>query len=146
MLADNLKVLLGTTYALYFKITGFHWNVEGSNFPQYHEFLNNYYDEVYATADTIAEYVRSLDVYAPGSMARMLELSVLQEQPKIPRAELMFTELLQDTEALIEMVKSVFDEATGERQQGIANFMADLQDLYSKKRWMIRSILKTDRE
>ena len=146
MLADNLKVLLGTTYGLYFKITGFHWNIEGSDFPQYHEFLNTYYDEVYATADTIAEYVRSLDVYAPGSMARMLELSVLQEQTKIPRAELMFAELLQDTETLIEMVKSVFDQATGEREQGIANFMADLQDLYSKKRWMIRSILKTDRE
>lgn len=146
MLADNLKVLLGTTYGLYFKITGFHWNIEGSDFPQYHEFLNTYYDEVYATADTIAEYVRSLDAYAPGSMARMLELSVLQEQTKIPRAELMFAELLQDTETLIEMVKSVFDQATGEREQGIANFMADLQDLYSKKRWMIRSILKTDRE
>lgn len=146
MLADNLKVLLGTTYGLYFKITGFHWNIEGSDFPQYHEFLNDYYDAVYATADTIAEYIRSLDVYAPGSMARMLELSVLQEQAKIPRAELMFTELLQDTETLIEMVKSVFDEATGERQQGIANFMADLQDLYTKKRWMIRSILKKERE
>jgi starvation-inducible DNA-binding protein len=146
MLADNLKVLLGTTYGLYFKITGFHWNIEGSDFPQYHEFLNDYYDAVYATADTIAEYIRSLDVYAPGSMARMLELSVLQEQAKIPRAELMFTELLTDTETLIEMVKSVFDEATGERQQGIANFMADLQDLYTKKRWMIRSILKKERE
>jgi hypothetical protein len=40
----------------------------------------------------------------------------------------------------------MFDVATQERQQGIANFMAELQDLYSKRAWMIRSILKTDRE
>ena len=146
MLADNLKILLGSTYGLYFKITGFHWNIEGSNFPQYHDFLNTYYDEVYATADTIAEYIRSLDSYAPGGMMRMLELSVVKDQPKIPRAELMFAELLADTDMMIQMVAAVFDEATAERQQGIANFMADLQDLYSKKRWMIRSILKTDRE
>jgi DNA-binding ferritin-like protein len=58
----------------------------------------------------------------------------------------MFGELLADTDMMIQMVAAIFDEATAERQQGIANFMADLQDLYSKKRWMIRSILKTDRE
>jgi len=145
MLADNLKILLGSTYGLYFKTTGFHWNVEGTDFPQYHDFLNEYYGEIYGSADTIAEYIRSLDSYAPGSMSRMTELSVIQDQPKIPRAELMFVELLQDTETLIQLVQTIFDEATAERQQGIANFMADLQDLYSKKRWMLRSILKKER-
>jgi starvation-inducible DNA-binding protein len=146
MLADNLKILLGSTYGLYFKTHGFHWNVEGSDFPQYHKFLNKYYDEIYGSADTIAEYIRSLGAFAPGSMTRMMELNVVQDQLKIPRAELMFAELLQDTEKMIEMVKDIFDEATENREQGIANFMADLQDLYSKRRWMIAAILKKERE
>jgi DNA-binding ferritin-like protein len=58
----------------------------------------------------------------------------------------MFVESLQDCEKMIELVVAMFDEATNERQQGIANFMAELQDLYAKKAWFIRSILKQERE
>ena len=45
-----------------------------------------------------------------------------------------------------QLATAIFDVATEERQQGIANYMAELQDLYGKKAWMIRSILKKDRE
>ena len=146
MLVDNLKVLLGSTFVEYTKIHGFHFNVEGSDFPQYHDFLNEYYGEVYATIDTIGEYIRVLDSYTPGGLMRMAELSVIQDQPKVPRAELMFSELLQDTEIMINLVEQIFNEAAEARQQGISNYMATLQDLYSKRRWMIRSILKRERE
>ena len=146
MLSDNLKVLLGSTFVLYTKTHGFHWNIEGSNFPQYHKFLNKMYEEVYETIDTVAEYIRTLDSYSPGSLGRMLELSVIQEQYKIPRAELMLQELLADLEKMIELAVQIFNVATQENQQGIANYMAELQDLYSKKAWMIRATLKTSRE
>lgn len=146
MLADNLKTLLGSTFVQYTKIHGFHFNVEGSDFPQYHEFLNAYYSDVYATFDTIGEYIRILDAYTPGAVSRMAELSIIEDQTKIPRAELMFVELLGDAEKMIALVQEIFDVATEERQQAIANYMADLQDLYGKRRWMIRAILKKDRE
>jgi DNA-binding ferritin-like protein len=58
----------------------------------------------------------------------------------------MFMELLQDCETLGQLVVAMFDEATAERQQGIANYMAELQDLYGKKAWFIRSTLKRERE
>jgi starvation-inducible DNA-binding protein len=146
MLADNLKVLLGSTFVEYTKIHGFHFNVEGSDFPQYHKFLNKYYEDVYGTIDTIGEYIRILDSYTPGGVSRMMELSVIQDQIKVPRAELMFAELLHDSDIMIELVKTIFNEATEAQEQSIANFMADLQELYSKKRWMMRAILKRDRE
>jgi DNA-binding ferritin-like protein len=47
---------------------------------------------------------------------------------------------------MIQLVTEMFDQATQERQQGIANYMAELQDLYAKKAWFIRSILKKERE
>jgi starvation-inducible DNA-binding protein len=146
MLSDNLKVLLGSTFVLYTKTHGFHWNIEGSNFPQYHKFLNKMYDEIYESIDTIAEYIRTLDSYSPGSLGRMLELSIIEEQYKIPRAELMFEELLIDCEKMIQLVTQLFDVATQEKAQGIANYLAELQDLYSKKAWMIRATLKKSRE
>lgn len=146
MLVDNLKVLLGSTFVEYTKIHGFHFNIEGSNFPQYHEFLNTYYNEVFETIDKIGEYIRILGSYSPGSVARMLELSVIQEQPKVPRAELMFAELLHDIEIIVELIKNIFNEADAAQEQSIANYMAELQDLYGKKAWFIRSILKKERE
>jgi starvation-inducible DNA-binding protein len=146
MLSDNLKVLLASTQSFAIKSQNFHWNIEGSDFPQYHEFFDTLYGDVSGTIDRIAEYIRILGHYTPGSLTRYGELSVIQDQTKIPRAELMFAESLQDCETMIKLVVEMFDVATQERQQGIANYMAELQDLYAKKAWFIRSILKKERE
>jgi starvation-inducible DNA-binding protein len=146
MLSDSLKILLASTQSFAIKTQNFHWNVEGSNFPQYHMFLDTLYSDVNETIDPIAEYVRVLGSYTPGSLQRYGELTIIEDQTKIPRAQLMFVELLQDTEKMSELVVQIFDQATQDRQQGIANYMAELQDLYGKKAWFIRSILKTERE
>jgi len=146
MLSDNLKTLLASTQAFAIKSQNFHWNIEGSNFPQYHAFYDTLYQDVSATIDPIAEYIRILGHYTPGSLQRYAELTIIQDQIRIPRAQLMFAESLQDCEKMSELVVAMFDEATNERQQGIANYMAELQDLYGKKAWFIRSTLKTERE
>jgi starvation-inducible DNA-binding protein len=146
MLSDSLKILLASTQSFAIKSQNFHWNIEGSNFPQYHQFYDTLYQDVNETIDKIAEYIRILGHYTPGSLQRYGELTVIQDQTKIPRAELMFFETLQDIDKMNQLVVEMFDQATEERQQGIANFMAELQDLYGKKAWFIRSILKTERE
>ena len=146
MLSDNLKVLLASTQSFAIKSQNFHWNIEGSNFPQYHQFYDTLYGDVNGTIDPIAEYIRILGHYTPGSLQRYAELSIIPDQTKIPRASLMFQETLQDIDRMLNLIIPMFDEATGEKQQGIANFLAELQDLYGKKAWFIRSILKTERE
>ena len=63
-LIQQLKVILGTNFALYLKSHNYHWNIEGSNFPQYHTFLDGFYNDVWAQTDDIAEHLRRLDAYA----------------------------------------------------------------------------------
>ena len=145
MLAENLKVLLASTNVLAIKAQNFHWNVEGDNFPQYHEFFGNFYEEVYGSIDKTAEYIRTLDSYTPGSLTRYAELSIIQDQTKIPRAQLMFVELLDDNRKMIEFLNMCFASASEENKQGIANFIAERLDAHEKHQWMIRSILKTER-
>jgi starvation-inducible DNA-binding protein len=145
MLSDDLKVLQATSFSYYIKAAGFHWNVEGKNFPEYHKFLRKLYEDIYDTIDVIAEYIRSLDSYTPGSLTRYMELTQIQDQLKIPRAELMFAELLADTQVLLGVIMSCFTTATAENQQGIANFLSERQAAMQKHAWMIRSILKQDR-
>ena len=146
MLADTLKVLLATAYALSIKAQNFHWNCEGPDFPQYHDFFGNFYEEVYNnTIDRTAELIRQLDSYTPGSILRYAELSQIQDQTKIPRAILMMEELYQDNAKVLMMYKEAFHVAEEADEQGIANFIAERIDAHGKHAWMLRSILKTSR-
>ena len=146
MLADALKVLLATSYAFVIKTQNFHWNVEGPDFPQYHKFLGDLYEEVYDnTIDKCAELIRQLDSYTPGSITRFAELSQIGDQTKIPRSELMIAELYEDNTKILEMWKQAFHVAEQEDQQGIADFIASRIDAHGKHGWMLRSILKKAR-
>jgi starvation-inducible DNA-binding protein len=146
MLADNLKTLLATEYAFVIKAQFFHWNVEGPDFAQLHEFFGELYEEVYDNSiDRTAEYIRTLDDYTPGSFERFLELSAITGQTKVPRARLMIEELLANNMQMIDLLNETFAVAEQENQQGIANFIAERIDAHGKHGWMLRSFLKDQR-
>ena len=146
MLADDLKTLLASKYAFVIKAQNFHWNVEGPDFAQLHEFFGDIYEEVYENSiDKIAENIRTLDNYTPGSFERFAELSVIEGQTKIPRAKLMIQELLEDNEKIIEILNGTFASADNENRQGIADFIAGRIEAHQKHAWMLRSFLKEDR-
>jgi len=145
MLAEDLKTLLATQNALAIKAQNFHWNVEGPDFAQYHKFLGKLYSEVYSAVDQIAEYIRTLQEYSPGSFERYMELSVIQGQTKIPRARLMIEELLDNNNTMIDLLNQCFASAEQENNQGIANFIAERLDAHGKHGWMLRSFLKDER-
>jgi len=146
MLADALKILLATEYAFSLKAQLFHWNVEGPDFAQLHEFFGKLYEEVYNNSiDKTAEYIRALGDYAPGSYERYSELTIIQGQIKIPRARLMIEELLANNGQLLELLNKCFATAEQENQQGIANFIAERIDAQQKHGWMLRSFLKDER-
>ena len=147
MLSENLKILLATSYAFVIKAQNFHWNVEGSDFPQYHAFFDAINNEVYENAiDRTAEYIRTLEAYTPGSITRYAELSLIPDQLKIPKAHLMFAELYRDNEIIIEHLNECYDISEAAKQYGISNFVAERLDAHNKHQWMIRSTLKISRE
>ena len=145
MLSDSLKTLLATEFAYYLKAHAFHWNVEGSDFYQYHTFFQAIYEDAYSAVDPTAEYIRALGEYTPGSMERFLELSVIPGQTKIPRARLMIEELLANSGQMIELLDRCFAEATQENKQDIANFIAERLSQTNKFAWQLRSSLKDNR-
>jgi starvation-inducible DNA-binding protein len=145
VLSDLLKTLLGTQFAYYLKSHSFHWNVETPDFYQYHKFFQKIYEDAYSAVDPIAEYIRSLDEYAPGSLERMLELSAITGQTKVPRARLMVEELLADSETLVDLLNQCFAVATNENKQDIANFIAERLSQQNKFAWQLRATLKEQR-
>lgn len=145
MLADLLKTYLASTFAYYLKAHYFHWNVEGPDFGELHEFFQKIYEDAYDSIDQTAEYIRTEEEYTPGSFERFQELSLIQGQTKVPRARLMLEELLADTQTMKDMSKSLFDEAAQVGREDIANFAAERQSSHGKYMWQLKSYLKDAR-
>jgi starvation-inducible DNA-binding protein len=145
VLSDSLKVYLASTFAYYLKAHYFHWNVEGSDFGQLHKFFQKIYEDAYEALDPIAEFIRTTDDYAPGSLERFQELSIIPGQTKVPRAKLMLAELLANTESMIDLTVQSFATAQAEQREDIANFLAERQASLGKYRWQIKSYLNEAR-
>ena len=141
-LQEIMKKVLADTFALYLKCHQYHWNVEGSNFPQYHEFFGNLYEELHGAVDPIAEEIRSLDTYAPGSFTRFMELTEIEDEITVPAGVEMARRLMTDNERVLATLNVAFKLADQFDKQGLADFLAGRIDIHNKHAWMLRSITK----
>lgn len=141
-LIEKMKVLLADSFAFYLKAQMFHWNVEGPNFPQYHEFLGELYQEVYGSVDVTAEEIRKLGEYAPGSFSRFMELSSIKDNRGLPSPEEMFAELIGDNQIIINSLNSIFTLAEESNEIGLADFISQRHDAHKKHAWMLTSTIK----
>lgn len=141
-LVNYLKTILADHYALYFKAQGHHWNVEGIEFPQYHELFSTIYEDAIGAVDSIAENIRKLDSYAPFKMSRLSELTNVIDSEVGSDPRMMISDLLMALEVVISDNLVGFDCANMCNEQGIANDLAERDGLLKKWRWQLRSSLK----
>ena len=142
MLIDELKKVHADAFTFYLKAHFYHWNVEGPDFPQYHDFLQNLYQEVFASIDSLAELIRTLESYAPGTLTRLKELTTIEETDDVPDAKTMMTRLLQENNILRASLLTAYKTAETTGEVGISNFLQDRIQAHEKHSWMLRSILK----
>jgi starvation-inducible DNA-binding protein len=142
-LTAALHIALANTFVMYFKAHTYHWNVEGSDFTQYHGFLDDLYNELHDAVDPLSERIRVIGQYSPHSLKDLLESSTIEEdtdKPFSPRG--MFTNLLEANDKVIDSLNKVFELANKNNKQGIANFVADRLDVHAKHGWFLKSLLK----
>ena len=141
-LVEMMKKLLADTFAMYLKSHNYHWNVEGPNFPQYHDFFGTLYEELHGAVDPIAEQIRALDSYAPGSFSRFTDLTDIQDELNVPLATDMARKLLSDNQTVLNTLNMTFKLAEQFDKQGLMDFLAGRIDVHNKHAWMLRSISK----
>lgn len=141
-LIEALKRALATTFAFRLKAQYYHWNVEGANFPMYHDLFGKLYTQANEDVDAIAEHIRALGSYAPGSFARYGELSSIQDETTIPAAIEMVARIGADNSRVkAELVKAHgLAEELG--QSGVVNFLEGLIDQNEKTQWMLNATAK----
>ena len=140
-LIEIMRKALADAYAFQLKANNYHWNVTGPNFPQYHKFLGKLYQEVFASTDNIAEQIRALGAYAPGSFTRFIELTDIEDEVNIPTSNEMISRLVADNDKYLETLNMAFKLANQFDKQGLVNFLADRIDVHNKHAWMLRSII-----
>ena len=138
-----LKVVLGNTFMMYFKAHSYHWNVEGKNFNDYHAFFGTVYTELWEAVDGIAEQIRACDDYAPVSIEEIYSYKTIEEDSGLIVNQQKFANLLFANNEVIESLNKLFEVASAENKQGLADFAAGRLDIHAKHGWMIRSLAKS---
>jgi len=142
-LVEALRISMANTFVMYFKTQGFHWNVEGIHFSQYHDFFGDIYSDLYGAIDPLAEDIRKLGEYAPRNLTEMYKYSTLVESDIVGTGvKEMLNSLLTDNTEVLNSLNSTFALANKANEQGVADFIAQRIDSHKKHEWQIKSSLK----
>lgn len=142
--AHVLCVILADEFLLSTKTRNAHWNVEGSDFYSKHTFFESQYEQLATVIDEVAERIRTLGHYAPGSLREFLQLTHFSEKLQEDNSSRGFIkELLSDHESLIMQFRAHVNEfSEAFKDAGTSDFITSLLEKHEKMAWMLRSHLK----
>ncbi|HKX39227.1 MAG TPA: Dps family protein [Burkholderiales bacterium] len=141
-IVQELSKLLADTYVLYLKTHSFHWNVEGPMFQTLHLMFMEQYTETWNAIDLIAERIRSLGEYAPGTYKEYARLARVKETDGVPRAEDMVRLLIEGQEAIVRTAREVLPVADEANDEPTLDLLTQRMQVHEKNAWMLRSLLK----
>lgn len=140
-IAHGLSVLLADTYTLYLKTHNYHWNVTGPMFQTLHTLFETQYNELALAVDEIAERIRALGEFAPGSYKEYAKLTNLKEADGIPAAEEMIKDLVKGQEAIAKTARSIVPVADGASDEVTLDLLTQRMTVHEKNAWMLRSLV-----
>ena len=138
-LVQMMRVAFATNFTYYLEAHNAHWNVLGPDFPQYHKFLNEVYDDAQDAIDDYAEQLRRIGGFPQGDIKEIIANSAIIDPPlnQLTESKPMFLALLADTNTMVAHLQDTYDEAGKQREYGLQNFIADRIDEHRKQQWMI---------
>jgi starvation-inducible DNA-binding protein len=141
-IARGLSRLLADTYVVYLKTHNFHWNVEGPMFQTLHLMFMEQYTETWNAIDLIAERIRSLGEYAPGTYKEYAKLTRIKETDGVPKAEQMVRLLIEGQEAVVRTARELLPVADRAHDEPTLDLLTQRMQVHEKNAWMLRSLLK----
>jgi starvation-inducible DNA-binding protein len=141
-IAEGLSVFLADSYTLYLKTHNFHWNVTGPMFHSLHVLFEQHYTELAIAVDEIAERIRALGSFAPGTFAEFKRLRTIDEEETIPNATAMIESLADAHEKVSKSAMNVFSVAEKAEDQVTMDLLTQRMTVHQKTAWMLRSMLE----
>lgn len=141
-IAAGLSRLLADTYTLYLKTHNFHWNVTGPRFTTLHVMWEQHYTELAVAVDDIAERIRTLGEFAPGSYKQFAELASIEEETGNPNADEMTRQLTKGHEAVVKTARSILPLVQEASDEATVDLLVGRMQVHEKTAWMLRSLLE----
>ena len=142
-IAKGLSHLLADTYTLYLTTHNFHWNVTGPMFNTLHQMFMAQYTELWTAVDPIAERIRSLGHFAPGSYAQFSQMASVPDAPLTPPKALeMVRILVTGHEAVARTARHLFPAADKASDEPTADLLTQRLTVHEQTAWMLRSLLE----
>ena len=142
-ISEGLGKLLADTYTLYLTTHNFHWNVTGPMFNSLHAMFMTQYTELWNAVDPIAERIRSLGHFAPGSYAQFARLASLPDAPEAPpKATEMIRILATGHEAAARTARSLFALVEEASDEPTADLLTQRLTIHEQTAWMLRAQLE----
>lgn len=140
-IVEGLSVLLADTYTLYLKTHNYHWNVTGPMFQTLHTLFETQYMELSTAVDDIAERIRALGEFAPGSYKAYAKLTSIKEADGIPSADEMIRDLVNGQEAIAKTARSLVKTAEDADDEVTLDILTQRMTVHEKTAWMLRSLV-----
>ena len=137
-----LSTLLASSYTLYLKTHNYHWNVTGPMFTTLHTMFETQYTELALAVDEIAERIRALGAFAPGSYAAFAKLTGVKEETGRPEAKEMIRNLVSDQDTVAVSARGVIEAAIAARDEASVDLATRRLQVHEKNAWMLRSHLE----
>jgi starvation-inducible DNA-binding protein len=141
LICKELNKLLADSYLLYLKTQNYHWNVTGQMFQSLHQLFESQYTELSMAIDVIAERIRALGEFAPGSFAAFSRISSIKEEAAIPNAEEMIHNLVHANETVVTTARQIISLSTEYEDDVTADLMIERMQIHEKNAWMLRSLI-----
>ncbi len=141
-ITEGLSKFLADSYMLYVKTHNYHWNVEGPMFNTLHVMFMDQYTELWNALDLIAERIRALGEYAPGSYKEFSRLTSITESEKVPKAMKMVEELLEGHEIVTQTARKLLTIAGDASDEVTCDLLTQRLQIHEKTAWMLRSLTK----
>jgi starvation-inducible DNA-binding protein len=141
--AGALQKVLNDTVVFYYAAHRAHWNVEGEDFTEFHQLFSSIYEDALGSLDAIAENMRKLQAF-PATLTESVMSASFKDDATITEAMGLAASLLEKNNAVNASVLAAFAEANSANEQGIANFLAERDDMHKKWAWQLRSSLKEE--
>jgi starvation-inducible DNA-binding protein len=138
-IAQQLTQLLADTYKTFNQTQNFHWNVESPFFRSRHLLFEDQYREMFEAIDVIAERIRILGFYTPGSLQQLLTLGDVTQRDEQMAGPKMLETLIDQHEGIIRRLRTLADLAGEHKDEATLDLAVERLRVHEKTVWMLRS-------
>jgi starvation-inducible DNA-binding protein len=143
-LIQTLRSLQSSVFVYYTKAHGYHWNVEGVLFDQFHELFADVYNDAWSSVDNYAEWLRVFKQKAVFDIPSLMSSSEIRYDLGLTNNPMEMLQSLQNSNLkIISELKIAFNIANSASEQGVANFFADRLAVHQKYDWKFSASLST---